>query len=305
MNHNASSQRQPAADPFAHFIEVPRIHCPTPAEWTDYRRRRGGPAIITGAFDTDRAASAWTVERMKERAGHRMIDVEYSAHRIYRPDPRLHRGHYFRKPTTFAAALDLVREHEPPRPYYYLPNINVEKKLPELLDDVVAPRFIGARRFKAVLFAGGDGTGTHLHYDTVNNYLTVFSGVKRVVLFPPGLPSVRALPFIFSMCQFSELDLTRARELARTKQLPDGYRCEVGPGEILHLPIHWWHFVENRGLTVGVTLALAAPPEGWVSWRQLRVPLRGVLAKMIQRAPVVDEPLGRYLEWYAFTRRTR
>jgi len=117
--------------------------------------------------------------------------------------------------------------------------------LPRFLDDnrlalldAVAPRiWIGTRII------------TPAHYDNSDNLACVVAGRRRFTLFPPQqLDNLHIGPIDFapagpciSLVDFTQPDFARFPRF-RTA-LEHALSAELGPGDALYIPTHWWHHV--------------------------------------------------------------
>lgn len=105
------------------------------------------------------------------------------------------------------------------------------------------------------------GTGNQfiaLHNDPLRNIIALFSGRKRVVMFPPEeLPNIYPAPFdkrvggvIASLVDAYNPDLKKfplfIHALEKVKV------AILNPGEFLYMPPLWWHAVEGEGFNVGL-----------------------------------------------------
>ena len=115
------------------------------------------------------------------------------------------------------------------------------------------------------LFAGRDTrSGLHFHPDT-DAFLCQIVGRKRVMLFGPGdsrnlYPVPWYSPYVcFSRVVFDRAgawpDLDEFPRLAQTSPL----ECEVEPGDVLFLPIYWWHVVWGLGTAICATYFFRSP----------------------------------------------
>lgn len=107
------------------------------------------------------------------------------------------------------------------------------------------------------------GSGAHavdLHYDQMQNYVTVIEGVKRFSLLPP-----EALPFIYPAplnrrvsgvirSMVTLLDVDREKYPRFDAALEMAQVAVVGPGDTLAIPPLWWHHVESFGFNVMVNM---------------------------------------------------
>jgi ribosomal protein L16 Arg81 hydroxylase len=124
--------------------------------------------------------------------------------------------------------------------------------LKELWDDVGAlPEYLDDDPTRRGFFwFGPAGTITPLHHDLTNNFMAQIMGRKRVRLVAPcDLAKV----YNHRHC-FTELD-ARNVDLARFPAMADVtiHDVTLAPGEILFLPVGWWHHVE--ALDISITLA--------------------------------------------------
>ena len=129
--------------------------------------------------------------------------------------------------------------------------------LKELWDDVAAlPEYLTddlARR--GFLWFGPAGTITPLHHDLTNNFMAQIIGRKRVRLVAPcELPRIANMQHCFTDIDAKAVDLQRFPAMAGVTI----HDCVLEPGEILFLPVGWWHHVE----ALDVSVALPATSAG-------------------------------------------
>ncbi len=105
------------------------------------------------------------------------------------------------------------------------------------------------------------GTGNQfvgLHNDPFRNIIALFSGRKRIILFPPDdLPHLYPAPFdrrsggaISSLIDIFNPDLKKFPLFK--KAVKNVIIAYLEPGEFLYLPPLWWHAVESEGFNVGL-----------------------------------------------------
>lgn len=103
-----------------------------------------------------------------------------------------------------------------------------------------------------MLWIGSDGAFTPLHFDLTNNLLAQVTGTKRVILIPPS--QTRRLAHRTHV--FSDVrDITDPQRLAAHPQARDVIRYEVllTPGDLLFIPIGWWHQVRSESFSTMLT----------------------------------------------------
>jgi len=170
----------------------------------------------------------------------------------------------------------------PPDVTYYLAQVAIPKHLPELLPDIEIPPFFPDERFRtAVIYIGGT-LFSQLHYHPKGSAtLCMLHGMKKVRLFAPDqtpylyrYPAGSATPNV-SRTQEKDPDPDRFPEFAKARF----HEVEVHAGELLFIPIYWWHSIENVGLSISTVFF-------WTNgWRSRFLPPPGL------RGPYVHEAL--------------
>ncbi|CAC5402198.1 HIF1AN [Mytilus coruscus] len=109
-----------------------------------------------------------------------------------------------------------------------------------------------------MLLIGQEGNITPVHYDEQENFFAQVYGYKRFILFPPEeFPNLYPHPTYHpcdrqSQVDFDEPDFEKFPKFRNAS----GFETVVGPGDVLYIPIYWWHQVEsipNEGHTISVT----------------------------------------------------
>ncbi|XP_047487704.1 hypoxia-inducible factor 1-alpha inhibitor-like [Penaeus chinensis] len=108
-----------------------------------------------------------------------------------------------------------------------------------------------------LLLVGMESNITPVHYDEQQNFFCQLVGYKRCILFAPEYYD-RLYPYPVyhphdrqSQVAFENPDFERFPGMAHL----EGVETVLGPGEVLHIPMYWWHQIEslpNRGHTVSV-----------------------------------------------------
>jgi ribosomal protein L16 Arg81 hydroxylase len=112
--------------------------------------------------------------------------------------------------------------------------------------EYLRPAAAGRRSF---LWFGPAGTVTPLHHELSNLLLAQVSGRMRIRLVPAAERS-----FVYPRGVFSDVD-AEAPDLARYPAFRQATVIDVVilPGEVLFVPVGWWHHV--RALDVSVTIS--------------------------------------------------
>ncbi len=142
---------------------------------------------------------------------------------------------------------------------------NIFDHAPELVKDFTWPENLmkGFVKKYPMLFVGGAGSITHMHFDIdLSNILhTQFAGRKRVLLFPfTEQHKLYRKPFeVLSMadfsnyyCDASKIDYNQFPALKQAK----GYEVILDHGDTLFMPAGYWHHMEY--LDSGFAMSLRA-----------------------------------------------
>lgn len=231
-------------------LEIQRIEAPGREEfqrdWVDQNR----PVILTGLASQWRAAS-WTPDYLESVAGDSTVTAHYQEeanfHYWYQ-----HLGQRQDRQMPFAELLDLLTR-EPPERRYYMTEHELEHVSPRLLEDVDVSRYLDGAI--PMLFMGRD-TYMPMHYHGATEaILCQLSGSKTITLYSPDQFSLLYPRRWYSRAPvFSQVD-TRDPDLERfpkfTRARPMTFTLE--PGEILFIPVHWWHVTGVEGFQISMT----------------------------------------------------
>ncbi|XP_069689050.1 HSPB1-associated protein 1 isoform X2 [Periplaneta americana] len=132
----------------------------------------------------------------------------------------------------------------------------------------------------STIWIGSDGAHTPCHMDVYGcNLVAQLYGRKQWILFPPDkitnlLPT--RIPYeessIYSNLNFYSPDPDLANDLQ------EAYVVTLNPGEVLFVPHHWWHFVQNLGTAVSIN-----------SWIPLENLVEDPVSKLVQQIEVCRE----------------
>jgi hypothetical protein len=223
-------------------FEVPRVERPSRREFEERFLFPQRPVIISGAMEGWPARERWTNDYLTEKVGARTVNP-------WRPD----QSPCDTPPMKLAEYIDLLASASISDGRLYAALLPIRTSLPELWPDVRFPPFVDEDKYRFVNFWFGPGNNfTPLHYDPADNLLTQIRGRKQVILCPPR-EIARLYPFPFSyaanpyspaanhMSQVNVLspDLTRFPAWAHA----DRAVLELGPGDMLFIPLYWWHTV--------------------------------------------------------------
>lgn len=142
---------------------------------------------------------------------------------------------------------------------------NIFDHAPQLTTDFTWPEHLmkGFVKKYPMLFTGGAGSITHMHFDIDLSHImhTQFAGRKRVLLFPyTEQHKLYRKPFeVLSMADFSRYYDAQGMpdyEKFPALKLAHGYDLTLEPGDTLFMPAGYWHHMEY--LDSGFAMSLRA-----------------------------------------------
>lgn len=208
----------------------------------------GRPVLIKGKMAHWPALERWTPDYLADRIGD--TPIEYQGGRAGAADYEMRKEQH-RRQAPFRQFIAMIRDGGNDA---YLTAWNSAANAPALapleadlghLNDYLTPA-------PGMVWIGGEGAFTPLHFDLTNNLLAQVTGRKHVILIPPS--QTRRLAHrthVFSDVQ----DVTDEARLKRYPAARDVLRYEVllSPGDLLFIPIGWWHQVRSQGFSTMLT----------------------------------------------------
>jgi hypothetical protein len=233
---------------------VPRVRAPSADEFLDLFYAASRPVVIEGAMAGWPALDRWTADYLAAKVG--AAPIVYQGGRDADPDFELYKDRHTRRMAfdRFVAAAAqgagndaYVTAYNSAENRTALAPLNADLGA---LDAYLKPSdLIGG---DGMMWIGPAGTFTPLHFDLTNNLLAQIVGRKRLVLLPPSETAKLAN----SRHVFSDVhDVTDPAKLERFPEAKDARRFEVeiGPGDLLYIPVGWWHQVRSCDFSVMLT----------------------------------------------------
>ncbi|KAJ8975505.1 hypothetical protein NQ317_010620 [Molorchus minor] len=133
----------------------------------------------------------------------------------------------------------------------YLAQHNLFEQIPELKEDICIPDYCSlsldyenSTDPDINAWFGPKGTVSPLHFDPKNNLLAQVYGTKQLLLFSPEdspflYPHEESMLFNTARVNPVEPDLETYPEFSKATM----FKCLLEPGEILFMPVKWWHHV--------------------------------------------------------------
>jgi hypothetical protein len=211
--------------------------------------RRNQPVIITGMLDGCAAGTKWTFDYLAAQLGGREVEVQFG--RNADPDYEINSATHRRR-LRFGDYVAMVRAAGVTNDFYMTANNAGHNgaALRELMADLPPLDAYLQPGGDAFFWFGPAGTITPFHHDLTNNLMIQVAGRKRVRLVAPcDTPSMYNQRHCFSPVDGRHIDTARFPLMAGVPV----HECMLAPGEMLFLPVGWWHFVE--ALEVSITVS--------------------------------------------------
>jgi hypothetical protein len=234
-------------------------------EFLEYYYVKNTPVILTGMMQKWAALHLWNPDYLQQHYGH--VDVEVQGERQDDPEYELNIEKH-RKTILFKEYIDWVQKIDSSNDYYMVANNNNfdREEMQGLLNDIdIFPDYLNPDERKGRIFFwfGPAGTVTPLHHDPVNLMLAQVVGRKRIKLFPP-----QQTPFLYNQVGvFSKVDPEHPN-LEKYPLFQQAKPIEVilEPGEVIFIPVGWWHHVKSLDLSISVSFTNFVFPNHY-QWR--------------------------------------
>lgn len=251
---------------------VPRIHArETERFFTDFVGANR-PVIIEGLLDDWPAKERWNHEALAERLGHH--EVEYT-HFVVRDNAFVPE----KTRSTFDGFLNLVYDEQNTDLIYWTAYNQEDASDPlveSLSEDIKFPEEYCHPRpeLRNYIWIGPAGTRSGLHFDPYNVLFAQVIGKKKILLLPPqDIPKVYLENDFFSQVDAENPELERFPRFAECTPM----EVEVGPGEILLIPVGWLHQVTSLSISFSVSLTCLKLPGGESNYYEPPSLFRGIL----------------------------
>nr|WP_225785179.1 cupin-like domain-containing protein [Xenophilus sp. Marseille-Q4582] len=208
------------------------------------------PVIITGMME-DWPARQWTPQHLAQVFAEREVEVQVGRNANARYEME---GARHKQRVRFGDFMQQVIHGGETNDIYMTAN-NVganAQAMAELWDGIVQiPEYLDGSNpaNRGFFWIGPAGTITPTHHDLTNNFMAQVLGRKRVRL----VDSLQAARIYNTLHVYSDVDLENI-DYARFPAMRDVtvLECDLAPGELLFIPVGWWHHV--RGLDISVTV---------------------------------------------------
>jgi hypothetical protein len=229
----------------------------------------GRPVILAGEMKDWPALNRWSPDYMKAKVGSAM--VEYQGGRTANARFELDKDRH-RREGPFDTFIDTITAPGAGNDAYltaYNSERNREALEPLAADMGFLDKFLtpNVTMPNGMMWIGPAGTFTSLHHDLTNNFIAQLVGRKQIKLLPAGeVGRLYNREHVFSEISdldASNIDAARHPRLAGTRT----YDLVIEPGEILFVPLAWWHQVRALDFSVTVTYTnFRWPNDGYATY---------------------------------------
>jgi hypothetical protein len=242
--------------------EIPRRNALSPDSFFTEHYTTLTPVVLTGLTE-DWPGRAWSLETLAAKVGNPEIEVQMD--READADFELNSIAHKRR-MRWHDILARLADNPDTNDFYVTANNSGQnrKALDPLWRDVgQLPGYLGPSHLGDGFFwMGPKGTVTPWHHDLTQNLLVNMVGTKRVALVSPAeTHRMRNHRHCFSRFG-ADATLSAVPAAERPRVLT----VDIGPGEILFLPVGWWHHVTGLSLTIGMSFTNFVWPNDFTSF---------------------------------------
>ncbi|KAG8432988.1 hypothetical protein GDO86_017308 [Hymenochirus boettgeri] len=229
---------------------VRRLHCPSLEHFKEHFLIPQKPVILEGVIDHWPCIKKWSLDYIQRVAGCRTVPVELGS--------RYTDAEWSQRLMTINEFIDKHILNKQSN-IGYLAQHQLFEQIPELKQDISIPDYccLGEGNEDEITinaWFGPAGTVSPLHQDPQQNFLAQILGRKHIRLYSVD-ETENLYPFESSILHnTSQVDLenTDLNKFPRFSQA--AYEeCILSPGQILFIPVKWWHFIRALDISFSVS----------------------------------------------------
>ncbi len=263
------------AHPSARFQTIERRGNLTREEFLAEYYACNRPVVLLDLMNDWRARRLWSPEYFRTTCGTETVEVMTGRNSDRRHELNAERH---RTAMSFNDYINLILRGGESNDYYMVANNNVlcREGMKRLYKDIeMFPEYLDRDNFDGGVFFwfGPAGTVTPLHHDVMNIFMAQVFGRKRITL----IPSCQIHHVYNEIGAYSEVDC----EKPDYEEFPAFHNVSMQkfvlrPGEVLFLPVGWWHHVRSLDVSATVSFTNFLFPNDY-EWSEPFIPRRGDL----------------------------
>ncbi|NWR87911.1 KDM8 protein, partial [Furnarius figulus] len=228
---------------------VPHLRCPSLEHFRDHYLVPQRPVVLEGIMDHWPCMKKWSVDYFCEVAGCRTVPVELGA--------RYTDEEWSQKLMTVSDFISQYIMEE--NSEGYLAQHQLFDQIPELKEDISIPDYccLGEGEEDNITinaWFGPGGTVSPLHQDPQQNFLAQVLGRKYIRLYSPQdsenlYPHESQILHNTSQVDVEDPDLVKFPNFTKAAF----QSCILMPGQILFIPVKYWHYVRSLELSFSVS----------------------------------------------------
>ena len=241
----------------ARHRSIPVVPAMSTEDFLQSHYAAGRPVVMKGAFDAWPARQKWTPDYILERCGDCEVSVQMGREGNARYETQAEQHRKIMRLSEYIAALKAVETEGGSSNNFYITAGNSgvnETALAPLWPDTepALEAYLDTRSSSrnGFFWMGPRGTFTPLHHDLTHNFMAQVMGRKHIWLVNPlHTPSIYNQLHCFSDVDLRKVDFDR-HPLMRDVEV---FEHVLEPGELLFIPIGWWHQVVGVDTTITMT----------------------------------------------------
>ncbi|NXM14248.1 KDM8 demethylase, partial [Ploceus nigricollis] len=228
---------------------IPRLHCPSLEHFRDNYLVPQRPVVLEGVMDHWPCMKKWSVDYFCQVAGCRTVPVELGA--------RYTDEEWSQQLMTVSDFISQYIMDE--NNVGYLAQHQLFDQIPELKEDISIPDYccLGEGEEDDITinaWFGPGGTISPLHQDPQQNFLAQVFGRKYIRLYSPQdsenlYPHESQILHNTSQVDVENPDLVKFPNFTKAAF----QSCILMPGQILFIPVKYWHYVRSLELSFSVS----------------------------------------------------
>ncbi|MBD3557335.1 cupin-like domain-containing protein [Planktothrix sp. FACHB-1355] len=237
--------------------DVKRVSNPSFDEFVEQTDHFRMPIIMTGIVDRWSVFRMFNFEMIKLKFGSATVTVRESDDEF---------DYFFGKGRKKEMRLNdyiklISTPSETGQRHPYMGNLpfdhpNIAKFLSPLKPLFKFPRYIPSQKYGELrLWIGGKGQRSTIHNDNYHNLNAQIHGKKEFLLFSPDETEKLYVKELNQACWVSPVDPLHydADEFPLFREAK-AFRAVIAAGELLYIPIFWWHYVTALDTSISVSM---------------------------------------------------